>query len=56
MRVGHLMEGGEEVQFLGQREGREWRLRKSGERMGVVLSQGGQSRIRRVKVSRSPGS
>ena len=43
------------VRFLGRIVRREWRLRRIGVRRGGGLTLGGQSRIRKGKVSRDRG-
>lgn len=55
LEVGLLMGVVEVMRFLGQIAGKEWPLEKIALRMVVVLTLGGQTRIRTVTVSLSPG-
>ena len=43
------------VQFLGQKGGKEWRLRRSGGRKVVELCPRGQSHIHRARAFRGRG-
>lgn len=53
--IGLLRGGAVGGQFLGRIGGREWRLEKIGVKRAIEQSQGGRSRIRRVKVFRDRG-
>lgn len=53
--IGLLRGGVVGGQFLGRRGGREWRLEKIEVKRATEQSQGGRSRIRRVKVFHGRG-